>query len=154
MKLKSKSNFRSKLLRIKLKGWNWNLSKLRGLSNLLFSLLKANKETNLMLILQKWHKNFLQKEEILIVRLGCLETQKKKKRRTHLSPSISTKMRSFAFMFFRHFVYMPNLSTRPYTAWLQGVSNHTRTIFSPSWRISFRTDWPVNNMHMCQSCLS
>lgn len=107
-----------------------------------------------MLILQKWHKNFLQKEEILIVRLGCLETQKKKKRRTHLSPSISTKMRSFAFMFFRHFVYMPNLSTRPYTAWLQGVSNHTRTIFSPSWRISFRTDWPVNNMHMCQSCLS
>ena len=26
----------------------------------------------------------------------------------------------------------PNLSINPYTAWLNGVSNHTRTNFSPS----------------------
>lgn len=50
--------------------------------------------------------------------------------------------------------YWPNLSTRPYTAWLYGVSNHTSTIFSPSWRINFRKDWKVNNIHILDSCWS
>jgi hypothetical protein len=51
-------------------------------------------------------------------------------------------------------IYWPNLSTRPYTAWLYGVSNHTSTIFSPSWRINFRNDWKVNSIHIFDSCWS
>lgn len=43
---------------------------------------------------------------------------------------------------------LPNLWTRPYTAWLFGVSNHTRTIFFSFWRISFWEDRWVNRKHM------